>query len=402
MNMKIILNTIFFLSVAVCFSQTTVGSGISILQGTQVSVLDNLNITSGHSVVNDGELVFKANITNNGAFTYSPSLNTGKLSFEGSDQEISGENLIISNNVLFNNESTLLSGKLEVNNDADFTSGIVNTQDFGGTLVFNELSDHLNTSNVSFVNGQVLRNGALDFVFPIGDTDFYRPIAISSLASFNVFSSSYTPENSNDLFPHAQKSTVIELIDNREYWELTRTEGEDFAVIEISRDPTTSSVEIMNADLNALHIVRWDAERNFWLDEGGVVNTDNDAIRTVSNVKGYGIYALAIINTEVVLPGNVIVYNNLTPNGDGINDMFMIDGIEEFPDNKVQIFNRWGAVVYEVSGYNNKDKAFTGSANSGLSIGQGILPSGTYYYTILYTVDNQVVRRLQFLYINGK
>jgi hypothetical protein len=68
----------------------------------------------------------------------------------------------------------------------------------------------------------------------------------------------------------------------------------------------------------------------------------------------------------------------------------------------VQIFNRWGAVVYEVSGYNNKDKAFTGAANSGLSIGQGILPSGTYYYLVTYEVDNQLVRKLQYLYINGK
>lgn len=112
----------------------------------------------------------------------------------------------------------------------------------------------------------------------------------------------------------------------------------------------------MNADVNNIHIARWDADRNFWVDEGGIANPTNGSIKTITNVSGYGVYALATIYADKVLPGNVVVYNNLTPNGDGINDVFIIVGIEEHPDNVVLIFNRWGSKVSEIKGYNNKEK----------------------------------------------
>ncbi len=71
-----------------------------------------------------------------------------------------------------------------------------------------------------------------------------------------------------------------------------------------------------------------------------------------------------------------------TPNGDGINDFFYIQGIEEFPDNYVQIFNRWGTLVFEIRGYNNQDNVWKSESNAGLTLGSANLPDGTYYYVI--------------------
>jgi len=70
---------------------------------------------------------------------------------------------------------------------------------------------------------------------------------------------------------------------------------------------------------------------------------------------------------------NFIIYNALSPNGDGVNDVFQIDGIEDFPDNTVKIFNRWGNMVYEMAGYKNEWNGNWGRAN-------GLLPDGTYFY----------------------
>jgi len=39
--------------------------------------------------------------------------------------------------------------------------------------------------------------------------------------------------------------------------------------------------------------------------------------------------------------------------GDGINEYLIIEGIKDYPDNRVRIFNRNGTVVYESKGYNN-------------------------------------------------
>jgi gliding motility-associated-like protein len=394
----------FLLFVAVCFSQTTVQSKLTITKGTQVSVLDNFNITTTANVVNDGELILKANIINNGIVSYSPTSTSSKVHFVGDDnQEIGGANTLFLYNVLFNNNGSTLSASVQIDNDADFTKGIVNNRDYGGTLFFNELSDHLNTSDESFVDGTALRTGSLDFTLPVGKQNTYRPISLEGLSATNSFSSTYFLENSNIEYPHDKKTDLIEFIDTNEYWELERTEGNDFTIIELTRNGATSSAEIMNADVNNIHIARWDADRNFWVDEGGIANPTNGSIKTITNVSGYGIYALATIYTDKVLPGDVVVYNNLTPNGDGINDVLVIVGIEKHLDNVVLIFNRWGSKVSEIKGYNNEEKAFRGFSNTGLTLNNSeVVPSGTYYYVLMYTANGQSVRKMAYLYINGK
>ena len=43
------------------------------------------------------------------------------------------------------------------------------------------------------------------------------------------------------------------------------------------------------------------------------------------------------------------IFNGITPNGDGFNDYFQIDGIDQFSNNNVKIFNRWGEVLFETT-----------------------------------------------------
>lgn len=71
----------------------------------------------------------------------------------------------------------------------------------------------------------------------------------------------------------------------------------------------------------------------------------------------------------------------VTPDGDGHNDTWNIEGLSSFPDAKVDVFNRWGNLVYSVSPYTTP---WTGEANKGISIdgGDGKVPFGTYYYLI--------------------
>jgi len=75
-----------------------------------------------------------------------------------------------------------------------------------------------------------------------------------------------------------------------------------------------------------------------------------------------------------VLP-EVAVSSGFTPNGDGLNDFWVIDNMELFPNNVVQIFNRWGQVLYEANGY-NMSTAWDGKYEN------KDVPVGTYYYTI--------------------
>ncbi|NCI50086.1 gliding motility-associated C-terminal domain-containing protein [Sediminibacterium roseum] len=69
---------------------------------------------------------------------------------------------------------------------------------------------------------------------------------------------------------------------------------------------------------------------------------------------------------------NLEVPNAFSPNGDGINDVWFVKGLDTYPESTVRIFNRSGATVYEAKG---------GAAWDGTYKGQPV-PIATYYYVI--------------------
>ena len=77
------------------------------------------------------------------------------------------------------------------------------------------------------------------------------------------------------------------------------------------------------------------------------------------------------------LEGCIVIHNVITPNGDGLNDTWIIDCIENFPDNTVQIFNRWGEMVNNYYHYDNRTQVWDGTNYKG-----ELLPAGTYYYVL--------------------
>ncbi|WP_139068322.1 DUF7507 domain-containing protein, partial [Flavobacterium glycines] len=87
--------------------------------------------------------------------------------------------------------------------------------------------------------------------------------------------------------------------------------------------------------------------------------------------------------------GTILVHNAFTPNNDDINEVFKIDNIDDsicYPENSVEIYNRWGVLVYEIKGYNNQDKAFKGFSEGRVTVDKGAgLPTGTYFYILNYT-----------------
>lgn len=80
----------------------------------------------------------------------------------------------------------------------------------------------------------------------------------------------------------------------------------------------------------------------------------------------------------------IIVHHGVSPNGDGIDDVFKIDGLLAYPDNKVTIVNSNGIVVYQAKGYNNVSKVFDGHSLSGK-----MQRSGTYFFTLDYSAGGE-------------
>lgn len=74
-----------------------------------------------------------------------------------------------------------------------------------------------------------------------------------------------------------------------------------------------------------------------------------------------------------------------SPNGDGINDEFEIKGLAKYKTVEIEIFNRWGNVVYQSKNYGKgqgKDGFWDGTASQGVRTGSGQVPSGTYFYVL--------------------
>ncbi len=74
-------------------------------------------------------------------------------------------------------------------------------------------------------------------------------------------------------------------------------------------------------------------------------------------------------------------YHGITPNGDGKNDTWIIENIELFPENTVQIFNRWGMEVWFESNYDNVNVVWEG--NMGNKDEGKQLEDGTYFYVAI-------------------
>ena len=85
------------------------------------------------------------------------------------------------------------------------------------------------------------------------------------------------------------------------------------------------------------------------------------------------------LNGEARFGSKIIVYNVVTPNGDGKHDFLKIEGITEYPGNRVSIVDRWGRTVYEVTDYDNNLNRFEGFNTNGDG---RQLANGTYFYVI--------------------
>ncbi len=65
----------------------------------------------------------------------------------------------------------------------------------------------------------------------------------------------------------------------------------------------------------------------------------------------------------------IVVYNGVSPNGDGLNDTWIIEGIQLYPASEVQVYDKWGDMVFSKTGYQNDWNG-------------GQIPDGTYFYLI--------------------
>ncbi|UYQ95576.1 gliding motility-associated C-terminal domain-containing protein [Chitinophaga horti] len=120
-----------------------------------------------------------------------------------------------------------------------------------------------------------------------------------------------------------------------------------------------------------------------WDPAAGIVSGQNSAVLVirptenttyrVTATNADGCIASQSVNIEVLTDYKVDGVNILTPNGDGINDRFVIRNIDTYPNNELKIFDRSGRIIYQKRGYLNEWAA---------TVNGNPLQEGTYYYIL--------------------
>jgi gliding motility-associated-like protein len=135
------------------------------------------------------------------------------------------------------------------------------------------------------------------------------------------------------------------------------------------------------------NIVRWESSTDGFNNVQIIANTTSQLAFVVSTVAvdyravvELGGCGEVLTNVKRIEPFQV--FSSFSPNGDGVNDSWIIAGIELFSENRVRIFNRIGDLVYEQDNYNNEGFVWKGESNAGHAIGKNELPDGTYFYFI--------------------
>jgi gliding motility-associated-like protein len=179
------------------------------------------------------------------------------------------------------------------------------------------------------------------------------------------------------------------------------------AVSSITVTPTTRDTNA-TVTVNAAGVTSGTASDAIPLSEG-----DNTITAMVTAQDGSTTKTYTIIVTRAVSPvnsflpvgiakttgnqrsveGDIKVREGLSPNGDGANDILTIDGITNYPDNKLSIMSRGGALIYEAKGYDNHTKFFDGHSSKTGKMQQ----AGTYFYSLDYKVDGVTKRKTGFI-----
>ncbi|PIF30499.1 gliding motility-associated-like protein [Flavobacterium sp. 9] len=412
MNVKYSLISILFIG---NLAAQTINIGeLSVAPNTQLSTLFDFDNKPNGDVLNDGNFYVYANFKNDGLVTFTD-LGNGKTFFLGNKtQLIEGSQISHFQNIEFNNTSSLmpfhLSTVISVNNLAEYKFGVIDADSYDGKMIFEEKAFHSDASNLSFVDGEVENIGNLNFEFPVGDNLYFRPSYHDKAANTtNVYTTQYFLDSTGVLHPYTSKEDTILSIDEVEYWNITQDQGSEKIVLTLTLDTNTTPLAFFFQEnsLTELAIVRWDTSTSKWINEKGVT-TDllagaNYSKMVTTQVSGYGIFTIAIVKKTNITPdSDVVIYNAISPNGDGINDKFVIKGIDKYPDNRVEIYNRWGVKVFDADSYNENDNMFKGYSDGRTTVDRSVgLPAGTYFYILKYKKGNETINKTGYLYISN-
>ena len=375
----------------------------------------------------DAKIGIFGNLENNGTFTDVGE--TSEVGFYSSTNslEINGTNTPEFANLIVDVTQDLqLNVKSEVVTGVLFLEGSIitprNIPDTSLDLINTDVT--VNVDNERHVDGYTSYTGIAAYTFPIGNANRFRPLIVETGASLNTTKAAYFFENptSPNSFPlnlnTTETSDEVFNVSTFEFWDLN---GSSTTRVTLTWDIMSNISQLLDTnDLEDLIVTGWSIEDQEWVDLGNFSVTGNLSQGSItSNLIDPDDYEALTFATntpidETPVGTDLVVFNGISSGElDDVNDFFAIKNISQFPENTLQIFNRWGVKVFDVDGYDaepvssanfqESTKAFRGKSDGRINIEENeLLPVGTYYYVLTYIVGVGGGEKTQagYLYIN--
>lgn len=284
-----------------------------------------------------------------------------------------------------------------VTNNANLITGNVVTDKSAPniSLSFGTNAFYTGESDFAMVNGYASLANKRSFTFPVGDGDWLRPLTIDSEELNPMAKCAYFSENPSGTTSlgtnwniQIKESDSLQ-VSNREFWTLT---GSKPNTVTLTWNPN-SDLGNLTQNTSSLVVTGWSKLQKKWIVLGNTSVSGDLNSGSISSLvfipDDYDALTLGSFgNGEEILEPVVLDNYYMSPNGDGINDTLIIEGLEQSPHNKLVIFDRTGIRVYTEENYSN---GFDGTSNTGIVFNKKAkLPSGVYFYKIyLYDISEE-------------
>jgi gliding motility-associated-like protein len=271
-----------------------------------------------------------------------------------------------------------------------FTSGnfLTDHGPDGGVVSFASTSGWQAVDHNAHIDGNVKVYNPTTFAFPTGHEAVFQPLAIREASGVSFINIDYRHQSHSNLTP----SSGILKIHPAHYWNINQATGS--AKVELTWNAFSNLDTFLEGlSLDDLSIVGY--ANNAWvllpssLSNAQANSFSSGAIvsNAYINLSSYDALALSvkgIAGPDGTLADMPLVAEGISPNGDGDNDTWMIQGIENFPKARVSAYNSLGDDVFTaLNGYNNDWRGdFNNSGDP--------LPSGPYFYTIDLDADGEI------------
>lgn len=279
--------------------------------------------------------------------------------------------------------------------DTFFESGkvVTNRAENSGVLSFSEGISWDGASQESHVDGFVKVYNSKSFSFPVGAASVLQPLKMNDFNGSDFVELRYE----HQAYPVVTSSSEVAKISDTHFWALRNSKGKAQLTLTWSIFSNISNLlnqtpELSQAAMNLIQIGGFDGQQWRPIESEFVLDADENnvstevlsgAIRSKARVdiSKFKAFTLLILKKPQLNAENIM--QGITPNGDGKNDTWVIEGIKNFPNAKIMVFNRSGDTVFETAnGYNND---WSGNFRNHAEP----LPNGVYWYVIDMENDNQ-------------